>query len=320
MQREVGKNGVVEIGYMANKAVRLPVDYAANGIPVQYLSTSATRDQNTINQLTGNVANPLVGLIPGTTLNGGLIPRNQLLRAFPQFTGVTVQRQNEGSSHYHALQARIERRFSAGFQFMANYQYSKLMELRSRLNDLDPFLEKRVAAEDRPHRLVASGSYELPFGKGRKFLSSANGFVNQLAGGWNINAILTLQPGGPLTWGNVIYLGGDLAVQAHNPDRTFDTTVFNRVAAQQLDQNRRTLPTRFNDIRADGVNQIDFSVIKSFPIRERLNVTFRSEFFNLTNTPIFSAPQLAPTNSNFGLITNQANSPRRIQLALRIVF
>ena len=61
-------------------------------------------------------------------------------------------------------------------------------------------------------------------------------------------------------------------------------------------------------------------MIKTFPITERLNLTYRCEFFNMTNTPIFSAPQLAPTNSNFGLITNQANQPRRIQMALRLVF
>ncbi len=320
VQRELGKNSVLEVGYMANKAVRLPIDYAANGVPVQYLSNSSVRDQAAINLLTGNVANPMSGLIPGTTLNGTLVARNQLLRAFPQFTGVTAQRMNDGSSHYHALQVRLERRFAAGLQLMANYQWSKLLERRSRLNEQDPYLEKRIAAEDRPHRLVASGSYELPFGKGKKMLANAPGAVNQIVGGWNINAIVTLQPGSPLGWGNVIYLGGPLAVDAHNPDRTFDTTQFNRVAAQQLDWNRRTFSSRFSNARADGVNQIDFSVIKAFPIRDRVNMTFRSEFFNLTNTPIFSAPNLAPTNSNFGLITNQANQPRRIQMALRLVF
>ena len=72
--------------------------------------------------------------------------------------------------------------------------------------------------------------------------------------------------------------------------------------------------------RQDGVNQLDFSIIKSFPIRERLQLTYRCEFFNATNTPIFNAPQLAPTNSNFGLITGQANQPRRVQMALRFVF
>ncbi len=320
MQRELSKNTVLEVGYMANKGVRLPVDYAANGIPVQYLSNSPFRDQPVINQLSGNVTNPMAGLIPGTTLNGGTIARNQLLRPYPQFTGLNLQRLNDGSSHYHGLQTRLERRFSSGLQMMANYQWSKLLERRSRLNELDPFLEKRVAAEDRTHRLVASGTYDLPFGRGRKFLAGSHGLVNQVVGGWNINAILTLQPGTPLNWGNVIYLGGPLNVTGHNPDRTFDTTRFNRVNAEQLDSNRRTLPTRFNDARADGVNQVDFSMIKTFPIRERLNMTFRVEVFNLTNTPIFSAPNLAPTNTNFGLITNQANQPRRLQLALRLYF
>lgn len=326
VQRELGKNAVLEVGYMANKGVRLPVDFVANGgttsIPVQFLSTSPTRDNAVINQLTGNVPNPMAGLIPGTTLNGVNIQRQQLLRPYPQFTGLMVQRMNDGSSHYHGLQTRLERRFSSGLQLMANYQWSKLLERRSRLNDLDPFLEKRIAAEDRTHRLVASGTYDMPFGKGKKFLAQSNSVVNQIVGGWNVNAILTLQPGAPLTWQNVIYLGGPLNVSGHNPDRTFDTAVFNRVAAQQLDWNRRTFPTRFNNARQDGVNQMDLSFIKSFPIlpERGLNLTYRCEFFNLTNTPIFSAPQLAATNTNFGLITNQANQPRRIQMALRLVF
>lgn len=320
IQRELAKSTVLEVGYMANKSIRLPVDYAANGVPVAQLSTLPTRDQTTINRLTGNVANPMAGLIPGTTLNGSLVARNQLLRAFPQFTGVTAQRLNDGSSYFHALQVRVERRFAAGFQLLANYQWSKLMELRSRLNELDPFLEKRIAAEDRPQRLVMSGSWEMPFGKGKKFGGSVPGVVNQIIGGWNLNAIVTFQPGGPLTWGNVIYTGGDLNMDAHNPNGSFNTAPFNRVAAQQLDWNRRTFPTRFSNLRADGVNQLDFSVIKAFPITERLNLTYRCEFFNATNTPIFSAPNLAPTNSNFGLITNQANQPRRLQMALRLVF
>jgi len=320
VQREMARNTVLEVGYMANKAVRLPVDYAANGLPMQFLSTSGERDQAVINNLTANVPNPMAGLIPGTGLNGGLVGRNQLLRAFPQFTGVTAQRLNDGSSHYHAFQVRFEKRFSSGFQMLANYQWSRLLERRSRLNELDPFLEKRVAAEDRPQRLVTSGSWEMPFGKGRKYGNAVNGLTNQIIGGWIVNAIVTLQPGAPLNWGNVIYLGGPINVDAHNPDRTFDTTRFNRVAAQQLDWNRRTFSSRFNDTRADGVNQIDFSVIKAFPIFERLNMTYRCEFFNLTNTPIFSGPQLAPTNTNFGLITNQANQPRRVQMALRLVF
>lgn len=122
VQRELSKSTVLELGYMANKGVRLPVDYAANRIPVDLLSTSASRDQTVINTLTANVTNPMAGLIPGTTLNGAVLARNQLVRAFPQFTGVNAQRLNDGSSHYHALQVRLERRLAAGFQIMGNYQ------------------------------------------------------------------------------------------------------------------------------------------------------------------------------------------------------
>jgi len=130
----------------------------------------------------------------------------------------------------------------------------------------------------------------------------------------------TLQSGPPVSWGNVTCLGGPLNFSGHNPDRTFDTTRFNRVAAEQLAWNRRTFPTRFNDARSNGVNQLDVSIIKTFPIKEALNMTFRCEFFNAADTLIFSAPNLAPTNTNFGLITNQVNQPRRIQMALRLVF
>jgi len=321
IQRQLSNNTMLEVGYMGNKAVRLPVDEAFNWVPLNYLSTSPTRDQTTINSMTANVANPFAGLIPGTTLNGTNIPKNQLVRPYPHFTGVAGQAFNNGSSHYHAFQARVEKRFAGGFQMLANYQWSKLIEKRSRLNPADPFLEKRIAAEDRPHRLVVSGSYDLPFGKGKALMGDAGRLANLAVGGWTMNGILTLQPGGPLgDWGNLIYLGGDLNVQPHNVDGAFDTTRFNRVAAQQLDWNLRTFPTRFSTARADSVSQLDISVIKAFEITERVSLTYRCEAFNATNRPIFSAPNLSPTNTNFGLITNQANQPRRIQMALRLVF
>jgi hypothetical protein len=355
IQREVARNLLVEVGYMYNKAVRLLVDQNINGLPLQYLSTSAVRDQANIDRMTANVPNPFAGLIPGTPLNGSTIPRHQLLRAFPQFaasqtvpnalyapsstaassaastTGVIAQNRSDGSSYFHALQVRVEQRFRSGLQFIANYQWSKLMEMRSRLNDLDPQLEKRIAAEDRPHRLVVSGTYDLPFGRGRAHLSSINRMANLAIGGWTINGIVTLQPGTPLYWGNVngdnpntfltpIYLGGLLNIDPHRVDGAFDTSRFNRVPADQLEWNRRTFPTRFSNLRQDGVQQVDFSVIKAFQFTERFALTYRCEFFNATNRPIFSAPNRVPTSTNFGLITNQANQPRRIQMALRLVF
>lgn len=334
VQRELFPNTLFEIGYIGNKAVKMPVDHNFNGTPLQYLSLSPNRDQATIDRLSQNVPNPFAGLLPGTSMNGSVVARSQLLGAFPQFfgaNGVQGYGFTDGSSYFHALDARIEKRFSKGFLMLVNFQKSKLIEKRSRLNDMDPLLEKRVAAEDRPYRLVWSGTYDLPFGKGKAVMKNANRLLDFAVGGWNLNLITTVTTGTALNWGsdtrgitpaagNVIYYGGPLNLNSHNVDNSFDVTQFNRVASQQLQWNRRFFPTRFSNLRADSVRQVDFSVIKSFRITESLRMTYRCEFFNSTNRAIFNAPDLVPTSSTFGKITSQANTPRRIQMALRLVF
>ena len=148
---------------------------------------------------------------------------------------------------------------------LVNFQWSKLMEKRSRLNDPDPLLEKRIAAEDRPYRLVWSGTYDLPFGRGKAVMKGANRVVDYVVGGWNVNLITTFTTGTALGWGNVIYIGGPLNLDPHNVDNSFDTSQFNRVSAQQLGSNLRTFPTRFANLRADTVQQVDFSIIKGLP-------------------------------------------------------
>jgi len=320
IQHEIARDTVIQAGYVYNHSVHLGVDRPFNGVPAQYLSSSPTRDQPVIDRMTALVPNPFAGLVPGTPLNGANIARNQLLRAFPQFTAVTGQQLSDGRSYFHMLQARIERRFSSGLSLLANGLWSKLIERRSYLNDAVPTLEKRIAGEDRPWRVVLSGSYELPFGKGRAFAANANPWVNAVVGGWIVNAIYTAQPGGPLTWGNVIYLGGDLAPDARDIDRAFDTTRFNRVATQQLEFNLRTLPSRFSNLRADMVNNLDASVMKNFSIKEVFTAQFRFEAFNTLNRAQFGGPNVNPTASPFGTIASQANQPRRIQMALRLVW
>ena len=320
VQRELFQGVLLDLGYMGNKAVKMPVDRNYDAVPNQYLSPSLTRDQATIDRLTANVPNPFAGLIPGTNLNGSVVARNQLLLAYPQFTKVTGQAFTDGSSYFHAFEARLEKRFSHGFLALVNFQRSKLMEMRSRLNEFDSKLEKRIAAEDRPYRLVSSVTYDLPFGKGKALMGHANRLTDLAVGGWNVNLIYTLQPGTALSWGNVIYYGGPLNLDPHHVDGAFDISQFNRVSAQQLSFNLRSFPTRFSALRQDKVNQVDFSVIKAFHITERVAMTYRGEFFNSTNRAIFNAPDLGPTSSTFGRITGQANQPRRIQMGLRLVF
>ena len=321
VQRQLAGNLVIEAGYIGNHAVHLPVDRQLNFLPRQYLSTSAFRDQPVIDRNTANVGNPFASLLPGTSLNGSTTSRAQLLLPYPEFAGITQQQTSEGSSYFHMLQLRLEKRFSQGLQLLANYSYSRLMERRSRLNDSDPGLEKRVSADDRPQRFVISGNYELPFGKGKQFAPNASRLTTALIGGGVLSGVYTRQSGAPVTWGNVIYLGGPLNWNPHNVDHAFDTTRFVTASNQQLSNNVRVFPSRFNNLRQDGSNTMDASMLKNTQITEALRLQFRVEFFNVFNHPIFNSPDLGPANSTFGQITSQSNDIGRVgQLGLRLIW
>lgn len=318
VQRQLLPDLVFEIGYTGNHSVHLPVDRQLDYIPPQYLSTSPVRDQATIDRLSANVPNPFAGLLPGTSNNGSTIQFQQLLRPFPEFTGVTEQALNDGSSYFHGLQARLEKRFSHGLSALVNYQHSRTIERRSRLNDFSP-LEKRPADIDRPNRFVTSASYDLPAGRGKAFLGEANGVLNRIVGGWTINGIYSYESGTPVgSWGNIIYYGGPLNYDPRNVDQAFDVTRFERASTRALGNNIRTFPTRFSNIRQDATNNLDCSIIKNTHITERVNLQLRGEAFNTFNHAVFDGPNLDPTKSNFGTITGVTNLERHLQLGVRL--
>jgi hypothetical protein len=209
---------------------------------------------------------------------------------------------------------------SNGLQFLANYSFSKMIEANTMLNASDPSPERRVADEDRPHKLVLSYSYDLPCGKGRPVGGSAGKWMNRLIGGWAVTAVYARQSGSLLGWGNVIYYGGDLQLNPRNLDRAFDTTRFNTISAQQLSQNVRTFPSAFGNLRADQPNNLDTALLKNTPISEHVKLQLRFEAFNTLNRPQFGAPNLSPTSASFGTITSQANSPRAIQMGARLLW
>jgi hypothetical protein len=323
IQKEIAKDLIMELGYIGSIAEDIPVTREINYIPNEFLSTSLVRDQANIDRLTANVANPFRTLLPGTSLNGNSVGVEQLLRPYPQFNGqggVVAESLPVGYSNFHMLQARLDKRFSNGFQFLANFQWSKFMEATGYLYGSAPKLEYRIAGEDRPLRLVLSGTYDLPFGKGKRFGAGSGPWMNRLIGGWQINGILNSQSGAPVGWGNAIYYGGDLNWKARNVNGVFDTTRFETNAQRQLDRNQRTFNSAFSSYRSDAVNNVDLSVIKNIPVTEQLRVQFRAESFNAFNRPIFNGPTTDPVNRNFGLITSQANLPRTYQLALRVTF
>ncbi len=315
---------LVEVGYLGSKGVKLWQTRDIDAVPNRYLSTSPVRDQQTINFLTSNVPNPFAGVLPGTNLNGSTIPRSQLLLPYPQFTGVTMLDQ-QGYSWYHALQARLERRFSKGITAIAGYTFSKTMEATSYLNPGDPAPYRSISAIDRPQNLSVSGIYELPFGTGKPLLANSGRVGNALIGGWQLNAIWHMNSGQPLGFGNALFVGDIKSIalpdDQRTPQRWFNTSGFVTAPSQQLANNLITFPPRFAGIRSDIYNSWDMSLIKYTTIHENHKIQFRGEILNVFNHPTgFAPPSTNPTSSTFGQVTSQFSWPRTIQLGLKYVF
>jgi hypothetical protein len=342
LEREIPGSWLFELAYIGNYGYDLTTETdGLNAIPARYLSTSAVRDQATIDVLTANVFNPFQGLAPGTSLNSATIPRQQLLRPFPQFLNIHTRR-DDGTSIYHAGQLRVEKRFSDGYTLLASYTWSKLLERISFLNPTDSDYEKRISSNDAPHRLVLSGIWELPFGRNRRWGRNWNGINEAVFGGWQVQGIWQAQSGRPLELGN-LYFDGDpqtlvTSIRGSTVDAAFDTSGFYFTDAAvrtnglvdpakqrndpriRLAFNLRRFPSRLIGMRTQPLNLWDISVIKNFPFSETTRLQFRGEFLNAFNHPQFNNPNLDPTSSNFGKITSQANLPRNVQLGVKLIF
>jgi hypothetical protein len=303
------------------------------------------RDDATINFLGTNFTgsrNPFLNLIPGQGISG-TVSRAQLLRPFPQFTGIGSAR-FDGSGIYHAGQFRLERRFSRGYTFLTSYTWSKVIEEVSFLNESDTEYERRIGSDDIPHRIVVSGIWELPFGKGRKWGGSWNGFIDAFIGGWQLTGIYQWQSGRPIDLGDRnVYFNSDPTklrskINGNTVDATFDPSIFyfgdaavqtNGVADPvkqradnriRLANNIRTFPSRLPGFRRQNLDLWDLSLIKNFSITEGIKFQLRGEFLNAFNHPQFGDPETNPTSSNIGRVTSQSNLPRNVQIGLKLIF
>jgi Carboxypeptidase regulatory-like domain len=341
MQRELPGQWVVEGAYVASRSYDLTTDFNANALPRQYLSTSAVRDQATIDFLTANVTNPFRNLLPGEGLNGATTQRQQLLRPFPQFSNVDT-RLYDGSSSFDSAQFRLTKRFRGGYMADASYTWSDFKEKVTRLNDTDPDYEERFNDTHLPHRLVVSGIWELPFGRARRFGADSNAVVNGLIGEWSVSFIYNWQSGRPnLTMGNVYYSGDITQLKArYSSDPTqpvFDTSgfYFHDAAVQtngvddpakqradqriQLGSNIRTLPTRWDGLRGQEYVNWDMSLVKGLDfghVRAQIHI----EIYNAFNSVFYNTPNLTPTSADFGKVSSQNNLPRNIQIGMKMIF
>ncbi len=246
----------------------------------------------------------------------------------------------DGRSNYHALQATAEKRFTSGMSFLTAYTYSHSIDnvanqfgggangplpqdIRFRNTD------RGSSGFDLRHRLTHAMNYVLPFGKGQKF-DLGNGFLNQTLGGWQTNVILTMQTGLPFT----PTLATPVAnAGASRPDRVKSGTLDEPTRARWFDTSFNTpdaawrTPATFtygnagrNILYGPGRINWDFSVFKTFMVTEKFKLDFRSEFFNLFNTPQFGLPNSTIGTPAAGTITGLAGANRQVQFALRLAF
>jgi hypothetical protein len=336
VQRELTPNTMLEIAYVGNHSLHLPVTYTQqNLLPRQYLSTLSVRDQALITGLTATVPNPFLGL---QTNNGtaSTVATSLLLSRFPEFpagtgtgsAGVIAQDLNLGSSYYESFSVRVQKRVSRGLSITANYMRSRMIDQTTWLNDTDPAPEHRLSPFDHPNRIATAVVYELPFGRGRMFNFAAP-LANKILAGWRLTGTYTFQVGAPITFvngstttpGDYVYFGGKLNINNRLTDGTaFNTSVFDLKSADAFQYHIRTFSTTFGDVRQDGINDWNMALLKEFSFRERARFRLQCDFFNVINHPTFSAPNVQASNSAFGTITSQANRSRMLQVSAKLSF
>ena len=345
VQRELPHQWLLEVGYVGSRGYDLTVEQNDNTLPAQYLTTQRARDQPTINFLTTNVPNPFAGLLPGEGLNSTTTQRQQLLRPLPQFQDIQTWRY-DGSSRYHALQSRLERRFAQGYTVLFAYTYSTFTDRNYMLNFTDDAPTEAAADADIPHRFAFSGILELPFGQGRRWGANANRVVNALVGDWTITAIASIQSGRPISFtdrarnlydaGDPNTLSASYSGDVNQPVFDIAPFYFDDAAVQtggvvdpnrqrndqriRLANNVRYFPHRIGSLRSQALNEWQMSFVKRVSITPRIRGQINVELLNAFNQTIFAAPTTDPTNANFGKVTSQFNLPQSIQLAFKLLF
>jgi hypothetical protein len=279
---------------------------------------------------------------PGTNnFANGIIP-------FPDFAIGSAYLTTNGTSSYNSLQTVYTHQLGKGLSVLANYTYSKCMTDQGAITDgityraqwLPGFGINRdytLCPNDATHVIHASGSYDLPLGQGRQFLTTANPVTQAVLGGWGINYIVTYQSGQPFTIGCPIpttsYFGCNAnkvpgvseSAGAHTQKQWLNPNAFsNPPIATQLGQTDYSpLGGESEQVRGPGFTNVDASVFKEFPIRDAVHLQFRAEAYNLFNHPQFGNPtaNLDFLNTTaFSEITSLRNPSRVLQFALKLFY
>jgi hypothetical protein len=325
IQQEVSASLMFEIAYVGNRGLKLPVFRNLNQQPVVFSAAGA----------------PSAGPRPyaAAGLNGDI-----------QFL------ENSGISNYHSLQLRMEKRYSAGLSFLTSYTYGKALAnspdhlstssqgngtdvgiFKEPQNGFDRRSEYGPAEFDVRQRFVASAVWEVPFGRDRRFGSSAARIADLLFGGWEIAPILTAQSGLALTvtQPQLLNLGGErrsrpnrigngsLPESQRTVDRYLDASAFSILQVNPALSGFVPFQAFGNSgvgiLRGPGLANVDLNASKNFRITEKQSLQFRAEFFNLLNHANFGVPGVS-LEAGFGQISQTSTEARIIQFAIKYRF
>lgn len=288
-----------------------------------------------------------------------LAGRNQQIhRMFPNINNAVGLDSAIGNSTYNSLLIRVERRMRNGLNLLSNYTWSKNMEINGTggsssfsqnggttfpVDSWNLKNEKAVGTLDVPHVFVLSSGYELPFGAGKSWVNK-KGWTNFLIGGWQMNGILTRRSGFTTDIrSSRIPAANQVFATINMPDRVAGQSIYrdNRSVNGWFNPAAFAEPGRVSSVtgvpltlfgnaqrragRGPRATNLDFSMFKNFRVSERVNVQFRAEAFNLSNTPAFSLPGANSTaltigNPNFGLLTASSATGRQLQFGLKVAF
>jgi outer membrane receptor protein involved in Fe transport len=347
LQHQLPWGLVGELAYSANYASNL----LAGNYDINQADPALVNQFGTAGQLGNLVPNPYAGLVPGS-LGGSTITVAQAIRPYPYVGGIPARAPHIGYSHYNAFLASLEKRFSHGVSMLASYTYASYWS-NSVLNPIN-FVATEGANDygfqngyDRDaewsedpsnvrHRLVISGLWEIPVGRGRA-IDVQNGILNAVLGGWQLNTIATFVSGAPLV---IRGASNGLADRPDtlrtpslpdgftdpNPERGvlwFDTTAFANPAPYTFGDTARGI----SEVRTPGATIIDLSLFKTIPIKNNVKLELRLEAFNAPNIVNYGRPNMSfvagtdglNRSDSFGRITS-ARDPRQFQLGLRLVF
>ncbi len=347
LQRELPAGFFVDVAYAGSKGTHLPAFVTqVDQMPDQYFARAAAGTLDLFRQ----VPNPFTAMIGnGTALGGSSIPLGQLLLPYPQYNGVNFNGQGIYDSIYHSLQVSAQKRFVAGGTLLVAYTNAKLI---SNTDTLTFWLEggsgftggiqdnyslrgeRSLSSQDVPQRLVVSYVLDLPFGRGKKFLSGVNGLAGKIVSGWGVDGITTMQSGFPLkffTFNPTLLFSagarpnrvpGCKVELSGSPESRLNAWFNTSCFSQPDDFVFGNEPRVDSSLRQQGIVNFDFAIFKrtTFGPAERMGLELRTEFFNLFNHPQFGAPQTFLQSGSFGVVNNTINNPRLVQFAMKFVF